>query len=209
MVGGTGLYIRTLTGGIAEMPPADYELRKRLRDQEEREGAGSLFKKLCELDLDAAEHIPPQNLPRIVRSLEVITLTGRKHSEIRREHSFADRPYNRLYLCLSPDRSVLYERIDKRVDNMIKGGLLEEVNALYKRGYARELKSMQSLGYRHATMALSGESSLDEAVNLMKRDTRRYAKRQFTWFRSEPEVLQTTPEQIDGIGLVVANFLGC
>ncbi|HMK34447.1 MAG TPA: tRNA (adenosine(37)-N6)-dimethylallyltransferase MiaA [Desulfomonilaceae bacterium] len=208
VVGGTGLYIRLLLGGIAKMPPAQPRLRKQLRAEELQKGQSTLFRRLAEVDPETAAVTQPSNLSRIIRSLEVFESTGKKISEIQKEHALQDRPYRTLFLSLDPGRSVLYERIDNRVDNMIKGGLLDEVAALYARGYRRELKSMQSLGYRHAGMILSGEVDTPEAVGLMKRDTRRYAKRQFTWFRSEPEVLWIGPEQREDVGSVVDNFLG-
>jgi len=208
VVGGTGLYIRSLIGGIAELPPADPELRMKLRGKEEIGGKGTLFKKLAELDPVTADRTPSGNISRVIRALEVIELTGKRMSALQEEHSFRDRPYSALFICFYPGRKLLYERIDKRVDSMIEGGLLEEVSQLYGRGYSRELKSMQSLGYRHAGLVLAREKDLCEAIRLMKRDTRHYAKRQLTWFRSEPEVLWCDPDDIEGIRLKVSNFLG-
>jgi tRNA dimethylallyltransferase len=208
VVGGTGLYIRSLLGGIAELPHADLGLRRELRGQEKEKGKGTLYKKLADLDPVTAGRTPPENLARVVRALEVIELTGKRLSEIHEQHCFQDRPYDVLFICFCPDRQLLYERIDKRVDSMIEGGLLEEVLQLYGRGYSGELKSMQSLGYRHAGMALKGQLDLPGATRLMKRDTRHYAKRQVTWFRSEPGVIWCDPDDIKGIGLKVSNFLG-
>jgi tRNA dimethylallyltransferase len=208
VVGGTGLYIRLLLGGIADIPPAQPAIRERLRAEEAQEGRGTLFRRLAEVDPETAAVTPEGNLARIIRGLEIFESTGKRISEIQREHAFRDRPYRSLFLCLDPGREILYERIENRVDNMIEGGLLEEVAALYERGYGRELNSMQSLGYRHAGMILAGEMDAQEAVALMKRDTRRYAKRQFTWFRSEPEVLWIGPDQLTEIGAMVDNFLG-
>lgn len=208
IVGGTGLYIRLLLGGIGEMPPADHELREKLRAEERAKAAGTLHARLAQLDPDTAREIPPENLARIVRALEVIYLTGKRFSQIQAEHAFKDRPYDELILCLAPPRDDLYKRIDRRVDSMIESGLLEEVSNLYQRGYSRELKSMQSLGYRHAGLILAGELEHDDAVRLMKRDTRRYAKRQFTWFRSEPEAMWFDPDDHEGIGCTVSRFLG-
>jgi tRNA dimethylallyltransferase len=208
VVGGTGLYIRSLLGGIAELPRAQPALRKDLRGQEEEKGKGTLFNKLAELDPVTAGRIPPENIARVIRALEVMELTGKRLSDIQEEHRFQDRPYKVLFICFDPDRQLLYERIDKRVDSMIEGGLLEEVVQLYDRGYSGELKSMQSLGYRHVGMVLKGQMDLPGATRLMKRDTRHYAKRQVTWFRSEPGVIWCDPDDIKGIGLKVSNFLG-
>jgi tRNA dimethylallyltransferase len=207
VVGGTGLYIRLLTGGIAELPPANPVIRQSLRE-EERQLEGALYARLMEIDADAAKKTSPRNMARIIRALEVFEIMGKSISSVQREHSFSDRPYEHLFLALAPHRSILYERIDNRVDSMIEGGLFEEVVRLYELGYNRELKSMQSLGYRHAGIVLADELDLVSATDLMKRDTRHYAKRQLTWFRSEPEVLWFDPKEIKGIGLMVRNFLG-
>ncbi len=207
VVGGTGLYIRLLRAGMADLPSADENLRNALRESEQNE-PGSLFTKLSAIDPQTALKTGPRNLTRIVRALEIYEITGKKMSQIYEEHAFRDMPYTFLYLGLTPERSQLYERIDNRVDSMIEGGLLDETETLYELGYGRELKSMQSLGYRHAGMILAGEMHLEAATDLLKRDTRHFAKRQFTWFRSEPDVLWFDPREIKGIGCVVTNFLG-
>ncbi len=207
VVGGTGLYIRLLIGGVVELPPAHPELRRKLRG-EKQESEGALYARLKEIDPETARKTGPRNIARIIRALEVFEITGKNMSTVQKEHSFRDRLYEHLFIGLAPDRPILYERIDNRVDSMIKGGLFEEVERLYELGYCRELKSMQSLGYRHAGMVLAGELDPKSATDLMKRDTRHYAKRQFTWFRSEPEVLWFDPKEIKGIGLMVDNFLG-
>jgi tRNA dimethylallyltransferase len=208
VVGGTGLYIRCLLGGIVDLPPADSGIRELLQQEEITRGAGTLFARLEKVDPETAQRIDPHNLSRVIRALEVLELTGTRLSVLVREHSFRDRPYERLFICLAPLRSRLYERIDNRVDCMIKGGLFEEVVRLSERGYSRDLKSMQSLGYRHAYTVVAGEMDREDAVRLIKRDTRRYAKRQLTWFRAEPEVLWCDPDDVDRIGLNVDDFLG-
>jgi tRNA dimethylallyltransferase len=208
VIGGTGMYIRLLLGGIVSTSPTEPELRKNLRLEEERDGPGVLFKRLARVDPESAARIGASNIYRIVRALEVFGLTGRRLSELQREHAFRDRPYRCLFIYLSPDRDLLYQRIDNRVDSMVRVGLLEEVGQLHERGYGPELKSMQSLGYRHMGMVLAGKMDLDDAIRLMKRDTRRYAKRQLTWFRSEPEGLWSDPQDLSGIQLMVSDFLG-
>ncbi len=208
VVGGTGLYIRALLRGIADLPPSDPTLRGELRSEEERLGPGTLFQRLTRVDPDSAAATDSQNLPRIVRALEVFELTGRRLSETQRLHGFGERPYRFLLLCLAPERSLLYERIDTRVESMIKEGLLEEVTRLSQMGYTRNIKSLQSIGYRHAGMILAGEVEMLEGISLMKRDTRHFAKRQFTWFRSEPEVVWCDPHDLDGVRSMVAKFVG-
>lgn len=206
VVGGTGLYIRSLLGGIAELPPAQSALRREMLEAEAA-SKGTLFRRLMQIDPATASRTSAANVPRIVRALEVFEVTGKTMSQVQEEHSFLDRPYRHIFVCLSLSRPLLYERIDKRVDSMIEGGLVEEVVSLHERGYSPHLNSMQSLGYRHINMILSGQIEKQEAIRLMKRDTRHYAKRQLTWFRSEPGVLWFDPEEIAGIGLMVVNFL--
>jgi tRNA dimethylallyltransferase len=208
VVGGTGLYIKTLLHGLVGAPSSSADIRIGLKAEEEQFGPGTLYEKLVALDPEAAHNIGRENFPRIVRALEVIALTGRKMSEFQANHGFRECPYVHLLACLDIERTVLYERIDKRVDSMVKEGLIEEVRNLYSRGYSRDLKALQSLGYRHAAMILSGEMDRNEAIRLMKRDTRRYAKRQLTWFRSEPEACWCDPRHAEGIELMVSHFLG-
>ncbi len=208
VVGGTGLYIRALLGGIADIPPSDPDLRARLCDEEQRDGRGVLYKKLQHVDPVKAVGVQPNNLHRIIRALEVFELTGKPMSDIQKEHSFRDRPYLYIFICISPPRRVLYERIDKRVDTMINKGLIEEVYSLHEMGYSRDLKALQSLGYRHAGMIVWGEMDHSNAIVLLKRDTRRYAKRQLTWFRSESDALWCDPDARAEIDSMVGNFLG-
>lgn len=208
VVGGTGLYIRLLLGGIADVPASDSSVRRRLLDEARRCAEGKMWMRLSQVDPETARQTPAANLVRVLRGLEVLELTGKPLSEIQHGHALADRPYTSLFLVISPPRGVLYERIDKRVDSMIKGGLLEEVARIYGRGYSRELKPLQSIGYRHAGMVLAGEMGEREAIALMKRDTRRYAKRQFTWFRSEHGALWCDSEDASRVRLEVSHFLG-
>ncbi len=208
IVGGTGLYIRCLIGGMVDSSKSDSQVRRKLLEEAERKGREALFQRLVEVDPETAVHTPAGNIYRVIRALEVFELTGRKMSTLQQEHGFQERPYNYIFFGLSPARSHLYEQIDQRVDNMIKSGLMEEVARLHKLGYSADLKSMSSLGYRHIGMALAGAMDVDEAMRLMKRDTRRYAKRQLTWFRSEPDIVWCDPDEIERIRLMVNDFLG-
>lgn len=207
VVGGTGLYLRLLLGGVVDAPPSDRGVRAHLKDKETREGPGTLHTVLQNVDPQAAREIPQSNLVRIIRALEVFELTAVPFSRLTREHAFQDKPYDVLFIVLDVDRAILYERIDKRVDRMVMDGLLKEVSHLNRLGYARDLKAMQSIGYRHAGMVLAGELSEVEAIRLMKRDTRRYAKRQLTWFRSEPEAVWCDPGDREGVRLMLDHFL--
>jgi tRNA dimethylallyltransferase len=187
VVGGTGLYIRALTRGLFHGPPADLELRERLLLREARGEAGSLYSDLVTVDPESAVKIHPNDLRRTIRALEVYYLRDKKLSAFHQEHSFQDRPYRFRLLFLVRSRSELYPRIEHRVDKMISAGLEAEVRTLMERGYSPELSSMQGLGYKHFMDCFLGKTSRDESVALLKRDTRRYAKRQFTWFRGEPD----------------------
>ena len=188
VVGGTGLYIRALVYGLFDAPPADSALRRRLQTQLDQEGAAALHARLAALDPAAAERIHPNDAYRIVRALEVVTETGRPISEHHSRHGFRRPRYDVLTIGLDMPREQLYARIDRRVDAMLAEGLLDEVRGLLARGYDPQLKSMQSLGYRHMVDYIQGRMDWEEAVRTLKRDHRRYAKRQITWFRSDPEV---------------------
>ncbi len=185
VVGGTGLYIRALMRGLFHGPPADLELRERLL-RRDADDPGSLYADLVNADPEAAVKIHPNDLRRTVRALEVFYLRDRKLSDFHREHGFNDSPFTFILVFLARNRSELYARIERRVDEMIETGLEAEVRSLMDRGYTRELSALHALGYHHFIDCFSGKTSREEAIALLKRDTRRYAKRQFTWFRREP-----------------------
>ncbi len=187
VVGGTGLYIRTLMHGLFHGPPADLELRERLLLRESEAGPGTLYADLVKVDPGAALKIHPNDLRRTVRALEVYSLKKRKLSEYHHEHGFKERQHAFRLLFLVRGRGELYARIEQRVERMIGEGLEAEVDALMRRGYRPDSPAMQGLGYKHFIDTLLGKRSRDEAVALLKRDTKRFAKRQFTWFRREPE----------------------
>ncbi len=198
VVGGTGLYIRALTRGLFYGPPADVELRGRLLQKEADGNEGALYAELVRVDPDAAVKIHPNDLRRTVRALEVYYLRDRTISDFQQEHSFNDRPYQFRLLFLTRERSELYPRIERRVDQMIADGLEAEVRSFFDQGYADTLSSMQGLGYKHFMDFFHGRSSREDTVALLKRDTKRYAKRQFTWFRREAEAVW-----VDITGLVL------
>jgi tRNA dimethylallyltransferase len=189
VVGGTGLYIRALMKGLFHGPPADLDLRERLLQREAEGEAGALYSDLVKVDPEAAVKIHPNDLRRTIRALEVYYLRDRKLSDFQQEHAFQDRPYRFRLLFLVRSRSELYARIEQRVDQMIAAGLEAEVRTLMERGYNHGLSSMLGLGYKHFLDCFLGKTSREEAVALLKRDTRRFAKRQFTWFRRELEAV--------------------
>lgn len=187
VVGGTGLYIRALTRGLFHGPPADLELREQLLQRESTGEAGTLYSDLVKVDPESAIKIHPNDLRRTIRALEVYHLKDRKLSDFQREHAFQDRPYTFRLLFLVRGRQELYLRIEQRVEQMLTEGLEAEVKVLKDRGLSPDLSSLQGLGYKHFMDFFLGKTSREEAVALLKRDTRRYAKRQFTWFRREPD----------------------
>ncbi len=206
VVGGTGLYIKILLGGLLDCPPADLGIREELGRAWRTEGAGFLHEKLKELDLDSAYKIHPHDRVRIIRALEIFYLTRQRPSSLIRRHGFRDNAFQALKICVEMNREELYERINQRSLKMIEGGLVEETERLLKQGYSPELKPMKSLGYRHVVRYLKGACALDETRSELQRDTRRYAKRQLTWFRADPEMLWVKPQDTDSIIREIKTF---
>jgi tRNA dimethylallyltransferase len=208
VVGGTGLYIRALLGGLIAGPGADESLRRSLKEEGSRWGIPHLYDQLRARDPQAAERINPRDAVRIIRALEVLELTGRSIVDHQRDHRFREQPYEALKIGLMLERGELLGRIDGRTERMIADGFVGEVERLLGRGYERALKAMQSLGYRHLAAYLSGEVDLEGAIRLIKRDTRRYAKRQMTWFAADREIAWLAPHQIDAAAERIDRFLG-
>jgi tRNA dimethylallyltransferase len=188
VVGGTGLYIKTLTEGLFTSPRIDPHVRENLRGEAKEKGGDALYERLKKVDSQTAFRLHSNDLFRIIRALEVFDSTGVPISFYREQHRFGERPYVTLKIGLEMNRDMLYGRIEERVDQMLEKGLLGEVERLMEMGYGRELKPMQSLGYKQMVQFLLKEIGWDEAVRQMKRDTRHYAKRQWTWFKADPEV---------------------
>jgi len=192
VVGGTGMYLRILLHGLVEAPGADPELRAELEALAAAEGREAVHRKLAEVDPETATKLPPQDLVRTIRALEIHKQTGKTASEFRREHAFApDRYPFRMYV-LNPPREALYRTIDARTAAMFQRGLVEEVRELIARGFA-EAAPMRSVGYVQAKAVVDGQLSMDEALQQTAQETRRYAKRQLTWFRKEPGALFVEP----------------
>jgi len=188
VVGGTGLYIKALTRGIFKGPGADENLRMTIKKEAQELGREHLFQKLKEIDPERASRIHPNDIYRIIRALEVYELTQKPMSSFQASHAFRESPYRSVKIGIERERKELYQRIEKRVDGMIEHGLVEEVKGILEKGYHPELKPLQSLGYRQVIARLNGAFDLDEAIRLIKRDTKQYAKRQLTWFKADPEV---------------------
>ena len=188
VVGGTGLYIKTLTQGLFPSPKIDPSVRERLREESKEKGGAFFFDRLSRVDPKTASQLHPNDLFRILRAVEVFDCMGVPISFLREQHRFGERPYVTLKIGLEMDRKALYDRIDQRVDQMIQRGFLEEVESLMGMGYGAELKPMRSLGYKQMVQFILKKVDWDEAVRQMKRDTRHYARRQWTWFKADQEV---------------------
>ena len=191
VVGGTGFYIQALLYDIDFTENDGDESYRRQLEQKasDEEGASELYEMLKAVDLKAAQEIHPRNIKRIVRALEFYHQTGKKISEHNETQRQKMSPYNYAYFVLTDERGRLYERIDRRVDLMMEQGLLDEVRYLKKRGVRKDSTAMQGLGYKELYAYLEGEYPLDEAVRIIKRDTRHFAKRQLTWFKRERDVI--------------------
>lgn len=193
--GGTGLYIKTMLHGLFVGPSKDAEIRKRLEQEAEEKGLPCLYERLREVDPDTLLSVHPNDRQRIIRALEVFELTGKKMSQWQKEHGFKESPFETLTIGLDREREELYGLINRRCAEMVASGLVEEVRGLMEKGYSLDLHPMQSVGYRHMGLYLSGAMSLGEAVSLMQRDTRHLAKRQLTWFRADKEIRWFHPER--------------
>ncbi|OUP83090.1 tRNA (adenosine(37)-N6)-dimethylallyltransferase MiaA [Lachnoclostridium sp. An169] len=190
LVGGTGFYIQAVLYDIDFTEnDGDMSYRAFLEETARREGAEYLHGMLEKVDPEAAEQIHAHNVKKVIRALEFHHQTGQKISEHNAREREKTSVYNSAYFVLTQDRSVLYEKIDRRVDQMMEAGLLDEVRALKARGLDKNCVSMQGLGYKEILAYLDGAYSLDEAVRIIKRDTRHFAKRQLTWFRREKDVI--------------------
>ena len=207
VVGGTGFYIKALIHGLFEEGSSDPAVRRRLKQQAESEGSGVLHQRLQQVDSTAAEKIHPNDTYRIIRALEVFEVTGEPLTVFHQRHGFREQRFNTLELGLSWPRPVLYERINRRVDMMVSQGFEDEVRQLLARGYGMDLKSMQSLGYRHLATVIRGDVNLAEAVATLKRDHRRYAKRQLTWFGVRQSVRWLNPDQTALAGDLIRAFI--
>jgi tRNA dimethylallyltransferase len=188
VVGGTGLYIKALTQGLFAHPKIDPNARIKLKQEAEEKGEAFLYQRLKRVDPKTTSQLHPHDLFRTIRALEVFDSTGIPISFFREQHRFGERPYLTLKIGLELDREDLYRRIEGRTDQMIEKGFLQEVRGLMEMGYGPELKPMQSLGYKQMVQFLLKKISWTEAVKQMKRDTRHYAKRQWVWFKADPEV---------------------
>lgn len=184
LVGGTGLYIKAITTGLFPSPSPSPAIRHELQLQSAEFGSTYLYDKLYKIDKEKAKKLNPNDTRRIIRALEVFYQTGLPISQLQK-HKTQKEDYNLMMICLNKDRDVLYHQINERVDRMIKEGLVDEVKTLLDMGYNENLISMEAVGYKQIIGYLRGDYGLDKAIEMIKRHTRNFAKRQLTWFRAE------------------------
>lgn len=206
VVGGTGLYIKALLHGLFNAEESDPDVRRRLKKEAAVHGSEYLHARLGRLDPETARRLHTHDSYRILRALEVVETTGKPISRHHQEHGFLEQPFRSLKIGLNMDRADLYEGINARVDVMISAGFIDEVRNLLARGYAKDLKSMQSIGYRHMVDYIEGRLSWEECTRTLKRDHRRYAKRQLTWFNADPEIIWKEPGQMNAIMIIIEKF---
>lgn len=187
VVGGTGLYMKVLTRGICPEAPGSPGVREQLLHSEKKLGLHGLHAELVRVDPVLGGRIHPNDRQRILRALEVYRSTGKRLSDRQEEHRFRKENYRTVKVFLTLERNEIYERIDRRVRVMLDEGFEEEVRRLLGMGFGPELKPMQSLGYKQLVRVLAGDCPLEEAVSDIQKETRRYAKRQMTWFRGDPD----------------------
>lgn len=196
LVGGTGLYLRVLLHGVVAAPARDEALRAEWEALADREGENALHAKLRAVDPASAERLHPADRVRVIRALEIHTLSGKSASEHRAEHAFAPDRYPYRMVVLTPDRAALYEAINRRTRAMYETGLVNETRALVERGY-RSAAPMRAVGYAEALQVVDGTLTEAKAIELTAQSTRHYAKRQFTWFKKERGAIAVDPK--DGL----------
>lgn len=208
LVGGTGFYIQALLYDIDFTEnDENTELRRSLEEIARQNGPDALYERLREIDPESCESIHAHNVKRVIRAIEFYEKTGKKISAHNQEQRQNESPYRFAYFVLNDDRENVYRQIDARVDRMMEEGLVEEVRALQAMGCRRGMVSMQGLGYKEILAFLEGEISSEEAVYLIKRDTRHFAKRQLTWFRREKEVIWVEKTDFDHNSQNILDFM--
>ncbi len=204
LTGGSGMFIKAITNGLDYMPDADLELRESLMQRLNNEGLEPLQKQLLFLDPEHYEQMDIQNSQRVVRALEVCISSGMPYSSFR-EHKKVERPFKIIKICLTRDREVLYKRIDKRMDQMLTNGLVEEAKYLLP---FKHHNALQTVGYKEVFDFLEGQYDYNEMVRLLKRNSRRYAKRQITWFKNQDEFMWFDAENKKEIFEFIGESLG-
>ena len=201
IVGGTGLYLKALSDGVVEIEEEDMAIREKLEEEMEQYGPEIMYDNLMRVDPIEAVKLHFNNQRRVIRALEIFYLTGKTKSEIVTTGKYFKSKYSFKYYCLAQEREILYERINSRVDQMLKMGWLNEIQELIKQGMGDSIRRANVIGYSELLDYLEGKYTLEEAVLLIKQNTRRYAKRQMTWFRN-----QTDSEFYESADILVNNL---
>ena len=202
IVGGTGLYLKALSDGVVEIEEEDMAIREKLEEEMEQYGPEIMYDNLMRVDPIEAVKLHFNNQKRVIRALEIFYLTGKTKSEIVTTGKYFKSKYSFKYYCLAQEREILYERINSRVDQMLKMGWLNEIQELIKQGMGDSIRRANVIGYSELLDYLEGKYTLEEAVLLIKQNTRRYAKRQMTWFRN-----QTDSEFYESADILVNNLV--
>lgn len=211
MCGGTGLYIDSVVNDVEfGQMENDYSLRQELSAIAQKEGGEVLLKMLAEFDPVSANRLHKNNIKRIIRAIEFYKLSGEPISEHQEKTKLIESRYSAVKFMIDRERSELYERINRRVDIMLSDGLYNEVKSLYDKGYTSGLNSMQGIGYKELLSCIAGDITFDEAVDMIKQNSRRYAKRQLTWFRRDSQInlLNPTDAATVAIQTIKQNFFG-
>ena len=206
-VGGAGLYFRGLIDGLFEGPGADAEIRAKLQREAAEHGNAALHERLRQCDPETADRVHPNNRVKVIRALEVYELTGKPISALQEQWKRNKPRYPFRAFGLDMPREALYRRIEDRVDRMVEIGLIEEVKGLLDQGYPRDCVAMQSFGYKELIDYLDGVRTFDEAIALLKQNTRRFAKRQLTWFRNDPRIDWLDVSQFSSMQGIMDNLL--
>jgi tRNA dimethylallyltransferase len=185
VVGGTGLYLRALTEGVVEIEQDDLGIRQQLEEEMEQLGPKAMYERLSKIDRLEAARLHPNNKVRVIRALEIFYLTGKPKSELTATGTRRESQYSYQYYCLLPERQALYHTIEARIDGMMERGLLDEIRRLIQNGMQEQIKKANVIGYTELLDHLDGKATLSETISLIKQNTRRYAKRQITWFRHQ------------------------
>ncbi|MGI5901896.1 MAG: tRNA (adenosine(37)-N6)-dimethylallyltransferase MiaA [Desulfitobacteriia bacterium] len=211
IVGGTGLYIRSILDGFHFPEEGSEEIKTKWLEFAKEYGKQELHAQLEKVDPQSATRLHPNDTARIIRALEVYEITGKPLSQQRfyKEREYRDLDKSIIYLGLTAPRNIIYEKIDRRCALMVKYGLIDEVLSLLKEGYSPKLKSLSSIGYRHVIQYLRGLTTFEEMLRLFKRDTRRFAKRQLTWFRRDPRIkwYDTSAQDLNQIVIEISNLV--
>ncbi|MDI3534119.1 MAG: tRNA dimethylallyltransferase [Thermosediminibacterales bacterium] len=208
LTGGTGLYIKSITDNyFFSEADVDWPLRNKLKDQFVKYGKMYMYEKLKQIDPKTAEKVHPNDTKRIIRALEVYEKTGKPISYYYEQTKLRKPKYKLIIYGLEAPRKKLYEKINKRVDKMIEKGLVQEVKNLLDMGFTKKMNSMKGLGYKQIIDYLEGKLTLDEAINLIKRETRRFAKRQFTWFKKDKRIIWINTDELNPVDFIYENYL--